>query len=587
MNRRFRMLLLLLVAALSLSLAAPAGAATQLRLALSGDEGSLNPYTYVTGSPGFNLVQLVYDPLYRLDLDNVARPLLVKDAQVTEGGKVWTLKLHENVKWHDGKPLTSADVAFTYDFVRTKEGTHSRYTSPSKVIQKIETPDATTVIFTLSKALPSFAIRPLADTPILPKHIWEGQKEPKKFKDVVGSGPFKVAEYKPDQFYRLEANQDYFQGKPNIDGVVLPIIKDTTAMFTALKAGEVDAAARSLTPELIQQFKGQAGIKVVQGPGYGATLLQLNTERPPMDKKEFRQALDLAVDKKALVETVLLGLGVAASPGFVHPSSVWANTRLQPRFDAAKAKQLLDGLGMKDADNDGFREKADGSKLDLALLVYANNPLRVRAAEMISANLKAVGIKGTVKAMDPTTVDSLVWPEFDVSKGRNFDMALWGWSAPIQIDPARLRDLVHSDVAKGNINIGAFKNADADKLSDDLAAAVDEKTQKEVAGKLQELIAEQVPFITLWFPEEAFAYNPKVHDGWAYAKGQGIVNVLSFFPVKKEAVAAAAAPAATQAAPAQKEPEKAPARSGNLWWFLIGAAALAGVFLVVRRRAAG
>lgn len=555
-------------------------------MALTGDEGSLNPYTYVTGSPGFNLVQLLYDPLYRMDGENIPQPWLAKDVQITDGGKVWRLTLHDNLKWHDGQPLTSADVAFTYGFVVTKEGTHSRYTGPSRVIEKVETPDAKTVVFTLTRAVPSFHIRPLADTPILPKHLWEGQTEPKKFVNSIGSGPYKMEEYRPDQFYRLTANKEYFKGAPSVDSLVIPIIKEPTAMFTAVKSGDIDAAARALSPELVQQFRSDSNLKVLQGPSFAATLMQINNERAPLNQKEFRQALDYAINKQQLVDTILLGLGVAASPGFVHPRSTLANPDLQPRHDAARARQLLDGLGFKDLDGDGFREKADGSKLDLSLLVYANNPLRVRAAELIADDLKQVGVRISVKAMDPTTVDDQVWPGFDVSKGRNYDLSMWGWSAPIQVDPTRLRELVHSDTAVGTLNIGAYKNPEADRIGDELAKSLELNDQKRLSAALQKIIADEVPFVTLWFPDDAYVFNPKVHDGWVFAKGQGIVTPISFLGAPELAPATPATPEspATPAAPAGAS-DSAPERSGSIWILVIGAAVLAGLLLLLRRRA--
>lgn len=596
-KNRFRFFMVI-VCALVLSLSSSALAAPQVRMALTGDEGSLNPYTYVTGSPGFNMVQLLYDPLYRMDGENIPQPWLAKDVQVTEGGKVWRITLHDNLTWHDGQPLTSADVSFTYGFVITKEGTHSRYTGPSRVIKQVETPDAKTVVFTLTRAVPSFHIRPLADTPILPKHLWEGQKEPKKFVNSIGSGPYKMEEYRPDQFYRLAANKKYFKGAPSVDSLVIPIIKEPTAMFTAVKAGEIDAAARPLSPELVQQFKSAPGLKVVQGPSFAATLLQINNERAPLNQKEFRQALDFAINKQQLVDTILLGLGVAASPGFVHPRSAFADSGLRPRHDVAQAQQLLDGLGLKDTDGDGFREKADGSKLDLSLLVYANNPLRVRAAELIAADLKKVGVRISVKAMDPTTVDEQVWPGFDVSKGRNYDLSMWGWSAPIQVDPTRLRELVHSDTRVGTLNIGAYKNADADRIGDELAKSLDLNDQKRLSAQLQRIIADGVPFITLWFPDDAYVFNPKVYDGWVFAKGQGIVTPISFLGARELAPATPAASAtpatpATSAAPEKSATSSAPAassdstpeRSGSIWLLVIGAAALAGLLMLLRRRA--
>lgn len=587
MKRKSRILALVVATLLLTVVFGPsAAAAGQIRFAITQDEGTLNPYTYVTGYPGHNLLLLVFDALMQIDAEGVPQPWLAKTVVPSEGGKVWKITLDEKAKWHDGKPLTSADVKFTFEYVVTKEGTHSRWSSPSKAVASIDTPDAQTVILTLKTANPSFAIRPLADMPILPKHVWEGVKEPKKFENSVGSGPYKVAQIDKDKFVKLEANPDYYKGKPNVDTLVLEIIKDANAMFTALKAGQVDATARALQPELVSQFEADKAVKTTKGPSFTSTILLFNTEKAPYSKKEFRQAVDFAVNKTKLVETVLLGQGVAATGGFVHPDLAWAEKNLKVNFDQAKAKQLLDGLGMKDADNDGFRENADGSKLEIALLAYSNNPLRIRAAELIAADLKVVGVKATVKAMEPTTLDDLVWKEFDVSKGRNFDMAMFGWSAPIQSDPRRLLDLVHSDVLKGTINLGAYKNPQADQIGDQLAVELDQAKRYDLNKQLQKLMSEEVPLLPLWFPQDTYAYNPKTYDGWVYTKGQGILSKISFFsaPKKEEAPAAKPAEPGKPVESAKTQPQESTANKGNGLIYFTGIAALAVAAMVYFRR---
>lgn len=541
MNRMIRVAITVL-SLLAVALSAIAGCATtpapgpaaptQVRLAITQDEGTLNPYTYVTGYPGHNLLLLVFDALMQIDAEGVPQPWLATSVEPSEGGKVWRMKLDPKAQWHDGKPLTSEDVKFTYEYVTTKEGTHSRWSSPARAIEKIETPDPQTVVMTLKSPNPSFTIRPLADVPILPKHIWTGVAEPRKFENNIGSGPYKVAQIDKEKFYKLEANANYFKGKPKVETLFLQVIKDANSTFQALRVKEIDASTRALQPELVAQFEGEKSLKSVKGPSFASTILLFNMEKKPYSEKSFRQAVDFAVDKKKLVDTVLLGQGTVANGGFVHPNLAWANPALKPNYDVARAKQLLDGMGMKDTDNDGFRENSDGTKLDIALLVYSNNPLRIRAAELIAADLKAVGVKATIKALEPAALDDLVWKEFDVAKGRNFDMAVFGWSAPVQADPRRLLDLVHSNTAKGTINLGAFKNAEADRLGDQLAVEVDQNKRVDLNRQLQALIADHVPILTLWFPTDTYAYNPDAYSGWVFTKGQGIVSKISFVGAK-------------------------------------------------------
>ncbi len=498
-----------------------------LRVAILGDESTLTPYTYVKGYPGWNMMTLVYDTLFIMDVENLPRPWLAKEDKVSADGKVHTITLRSDAKWHDGKPLTSADVKFSFEFY--KKNTHSRWTPPVKSFVSMDTPNDTTIVITLPAADPSFNVRLMADVPIIPKHLWEAVTEPKKFENHVGSGPFKLTEYKADQYYRFTANAGHFAGKPAVDDLVMPIIKDTTTVFSALKTGEIQSTIQALSPELVKDFQSAAGLKVVNGPGYATTLLQFNDERAPWSDKAVRQAISLAIDTQKLVDTVLLGYAVKGNPGWIHPASPFHDPAVKAEYDVAKAKTTLDNAGWKDTNNDGIRDNA-GKKLEGTLLVYSNNPTRVRCAELIAAALKDVGVSLKVTALEPNSVDAKVWPDFDVAKGRDFDLTMWGWSAPIQVNPVRTAELVHSSPLIGSINIGAYKSAAVDKIAGDLVVTVDPEKQKTLVRQLEALIASDLPFVMLYYADGIYAYRPDAYDKWTFQKGQGPFHKLSFQP---------------------------------------------------------
>jgi len=511
--------------------APPAPTATpkpvSLRMAILLDESTLQPYTYVSGYPGWNMLSLLYDTLFIMDVDNLPKPWVAKEDKVSADGKVHTITLRNDVKWHDGKPLTSADVKFSYEFY--KKNTHSRWTPPVRTFVSIETPNDTTVVITLPAPAPSFAIQPLADVPIVPKHIWENVADPRKFENNVGSGPFKLAEYKADQLYRFTANADYFAGKPAVDELLMPIIKDPTTIFSALKTGEIHATTRDLSPELVKDFQALADMKVSRGPGFATTLLQFNAERAPWDKKEVRQAVALAIDTQKLVDTILLGYGTPGNPGWLHPASPLHDPAIKGEYNIAKSKSLLDGLGYRDSDGDGVRE-AVGKKMEAVLLVQSNNPTRIRAAELIAAAMKDIGISIKVTAMEAESVTAKVWPDFDVAKGRDFDWSMFGWSAPVLTTPVRMVTLVHSDPLVGSINIGGYKNPTANKVGDELNVTTDAEKQKTLLRQLEKIVAEDLPFVMLWYADGNYAYRPATFDKWVFQKGQGVFHKLSFFP---------------------------------------------------------
>lgn len=508
--------------------AEPAAAPAQsLRVAILRDEGTLQPYTYVTGYPGWNMLSLLYDALFVMNEQNLPVPWLATEDVISEDGLVHTLTLRDNVTWHDGQPLTSADVKFSYEYY--KENTHSRWTGQVRGITSIETPDPTTVVLTLEQANPGFAIQPLADVPIIPQHLWESVTEPDTFVNNIGSGPFKLAEYRPDQLYRFTANADHFAGAPAVAELLMPVIKDQTTIFSALRTGEINGTTVALTPELIQEFQNVPNLAVETGPGYATTMLMFNAERAPWDKLEVRRAVALAIDPQMLVDTVLLGYGAAGNPGWLHPSSPFHDPAITGTTDLPEAQALLDGLGYTDSDGDGVRE-ADGQPMVAELLVQSNSPLRIRSAELIAAALKELGITINVTALEPDSVTAKVWPDFDVAKGRDFDLSMWGWSAPLQLSPTRMASLVHSDPTIGTSNIGGYRNSEADALADQLLTVIDPEEQQTLANEMEALIASELPFVMLFYADGNYVYRSDVYDQWMYQTGQGIFHKLSFQP---------------------------------------------------------
>jgi peptide/nickel transport system substrate-binding protein len=513
---------LLLVAASCSPAAAPADdqGPIHVRLAIARDEGSLNPYTYVSGYPGHNLLLLIYDTLFQLDEQNVPQPWLVEKYQPDADGLTWSFTLHKGVTWHDGTPLTADDVKFSYEYYRKHK--HARWTKAVAAVESIEVEDELNFTIKLSDPVPAFMMNPLADVPIIPAHIWRDVTDPGSFTDNTGSGPYRLISHEADKTYKLEANAGYFRGKPAVDEIGIVIIEDQTATFTALRVGDIDIAARSLLPELVEEFSGTTDVAVVTGPGFVSTLLQINNEREPFNDPRVRLAIARAIDIDGLVETVLLGYGTAGNPGYLHPALPGYKTGLKHITDPAQARALLEETGFADSFGDE----------EFELLVRSNDPLRVRTAEIIAESLAAIGMNVKVKALDSSTVDSLVWPDFDVTRGRDYDLAIWGWSAPVMLDPARLGALFHSDLnTRGSLNIGAYAGENVDAMVEELAGTIDPDRQSKLMSDLQSAVADTVPFVTLFYPDGIYAYRPGTYDGWVYQNGQGILNKLSFVPV--------------------------------------------------------
>ena len=151
----------------------------------------------------------------------------------------------------------------------------------------------------------------------------------------------------------------------------------------------------------------------------------------------------------------------------------------------------------------------------------------LRAAELIAQDLNAAGFAVTVRAIENEALVERVWPEFDVSQGRNYQLSMFGWSAPVN-SQANLLGLLHSDPAKGNLNLSGYANPEVDALTDEAAVTVDEAARRELLFEVQELLARDLPLITLFYQDGIYAYRPAVYDDWTYMAGQGIINKNSF-----------------------------------------------------------
>lgn len=512
--------------------AEPTGATTaeRLRIGILSEEGNLTPHTYETGFPGYNLMTLSYDTLMQIDADGEPQPWLAEEVQRSDDGLTYTLTLAD-ASWQDGEPVTAQDVAFSVDYY--KQGPPGRFQNDLRLVESATAVDETTVELELSAPNPSFELRTLADVPILPEHVWSGiaapDTEPFSERTNIGSGPYRLVESKPGTSYTFEANPDYFRGAPKVDEIVAIRFADDASAIAALRAGEVDTLLRVISPEQIQALQGQRGLEVIEAPEYTTTLLAFDTQRAPFDDVEFRQALARAIDTQALVDDVYLGAAVPGNPGWVHPDSPYLNADVQAEYDPEAAAELLDGLGYTDGDGDGVRE-INGEPMSLELLVPGDNALRLRIAELLSTQLAEVGVGVEVAAVEKQTLDDAVWPGYDVAQGRNYEMAVWGWSAPTQADIGQMASLVSSDPAVGNLNVTGFVDPQSDELANALTTTLDEEERTQVAYDLQERFAEMVPFVPLLYPNGAYAYNSEVFGDWRSITGQGPMTKLSFIP---------------------------------------------------------
>jgi peptide/nickel transport system substrate-binding protein len=398
----------------------PARPSGTLRVALRAEPKTLNPNTWdeAAGSVGRNL----YNQLVSLDTDLNPIPDLARSWEVSADGLVYTFHLADGVSWHDGRPFGSGDVAWTLRALRSEKAfAHDLAVR----IAAVETPDAATVVVRLAEPWAPF-LTTLAwyGTYILPRHLHAGARfgEAAADRAPVGTGPFLFTEWEPGRIV-LTANRRYFRPGPHVERLVYRILGEAeAASATPLLRGEIDYLTLRPRPERLQALRREPGLVIDSRPSDARYYAGFNVRHPPFGDLRVRRAVNMALDREALVARVLAGYGAPAY-GFYTPAVAWAfNERARaPAFDPAAAAALLDAAGL--------RPGPDGVRFSATLVCPDAAPYTDLAREM-TRQLAAVGIGIAVEALAVDRyLDRLL-------RRRDFDLGLMGGShGP---DPANL-----------------------------------------------------------------------------------------------------------------------------------------------------
>ncbi|MDK3073524.1 ABC transporter substrate-binding protein [Sedimentitalea sp. JM2-8] len=447
----------------------------------------------VTGFPG---AQLFASPL-RYDEDWTPQPYLAESWEVSEDGLKVTLNLVKNAVFHDGTPITSKDVAFSVDVIKA----HHPFKAMFAPVESVDTPDDHTAILNLSKPHPALMLAMSGQLmSIIPQHIYGDGQDPKTHprnnENVVGSGPFKLVEYKSGEHVILERHEDFFiEGRPYLDKIVMRIIPDPSARAIALENGEVHMSAFELSPRIINRLKEVEGLNVTD-EGYGGVgpldWLAMNTTRGPLQDVRVRQAIAYAVDRNFVIKALMLGTAKEARTG-IHPDSPFYNDAVEAYdLDLDKANALLDEAGFP---------MQDGKRFDLTI-DYGWADVKPQV-EYVKAALKKVGIEVTVRASAdfPTWATRMGEMDFDLS----WD-SVYNWGDPVIG--------VHRTYSSDNIGKGVwsntqgYSNARVDELMELAGRENDPEKRKALYNEFQEIIANEVPL----YPVNALPYHTIYSD---------------------------------------------------------------------------
>jgi peptide/nickel transport system substrate-binding protein len=547
----------LLASALALSgtVTSTAAAAKKVTftVALTSDVDSLNPFLGVEAN-SYEMWALTYDYLVNYKMTDMSpAPGLAKSWGTSDGGKTWTFRMRDGVTWSDGKPLTAADVAFTYNRVLAGGVEANNWSTYLNNVTKVTAPDDTTVVLTLSR--PN-AVLPLLPIPIVPEHVWKSisekrmktyAAEPKNGQPVVGSGPFRlVAGTAGGSTFRFERNPHYWGGTPHIDEVDFRVFKSKDPAVQALIKGEVDFV-EDIQPLQVRALKGHQGITAHNGVSplfeeiaFNTGAVDTKSGKPIGDGNKalrdakFRHALGYALDLDRIVRSAYQG---AAQPGQTIIPSAYPNYHWQPpknqafHFDLAKAGQLLDAAGYKKG-SDGKRTMPDGKPIGtLRLFARANAKASVDTMAFFQEWLKRLGIDAKVTAMDTNKLS-------DVILSGDYDAFQWDWF--VEPDP----DSILSDFTcaqRGGLSDSWYCDKKYDAMYQQQNGEMDHAKRVALVKQMQQQLFEDSPYLVTAYTttgeavrSDRFAcFQPQPDPGGVWLVQYGAHNYVSARPASQ------------------------------------------------------
>jgi dipeptide transport system substrate-binding protein len=496
---KIRLLGAVAAAALALSFAAGAEAKT-LVYCSEGSPENFNPQINTTGT-SFDAAYPIFSRLVEFAPGSTeVIPGLAEKWDVSDDGLTYTFHLRKGVKFHSNKAFkptrdfSADDVVATFNrmwkaddpYAKVSGGAYDYFNDMGMpdLLKAVEKVDANTVKFTLNKPEAPFIANLAMDfAAIHSKEYMDAMLKAGTPEQVdqapIGTGPWSFVDYQKDAVIRYKVNPDYFRGKQKIDNLVYAITPDATARMAKLQAGECQIAPYP-NPADLEKLKADKNLQVLQQEGLNVGYLAFNVEKKPFDDKRVRQALNMAIDKDAIIKAVYQGAGKPAKNPI--PPTIWSyndNVKAYPH-DTKKAQELLKEAGVSNL------------KTDLWYMPVQRpyNPDAKKIAELVQADLAKIGITAELKTFE--------WGEYRKRlQAGEHQMGLLGWTGD-NGDPDNFMGVLLScgSARPGGQNIAKWCNQDFTKLLDEARQTSDQAKRTELYMKAQEIFHEEAP----WFP---------------------------------------------------------------------------------------
>ncbi|HJV09646.1 MAG TPA: ABC transporter substrate-binding protein [Acidimicrobiales bacterium] len=506
----------------------PTGRPT-VRVKSWGDLGYPGPFNYVAG-PGYWRMSLLFDTLTWPDSTGEQLPWLASSYRRSDDGLLWSVNLRE-ARWTDGQPVTARDVAFTYEYHTTRQFTPLLIGQPRPGVD-VRVTGERSVEFRLKVPEATFLQQTLGTMPIVPEHIWSTVNDPMTVFDeraFVGCGAYTLASKSiNDDTEAYEAKDDYYLGRPAVQRVEMIGVPEDDEI-AALRAGVLDGAStdeEGVRNEVLKPLREDPEIGIITRPtGFGFPLFFNLTKGGALADVRFRRACLHALDRKDMVDRLLTGNGEVGSPGWLPPNNPYysANGVRQYPFDRALSERLLDEAGYRRPAGGGTRVAPDGQPLRFTLTLPDLVPISL--AELIVANLGEVGIQIQVQLERVDLVRV-----FGAKLAGNYDLAIQSYPGPSATgpsnDPDQLRGVYHSKPPSQTHKATGYSNPEVDRLLDAQLATTDVEERKRLVGRIQQIVAEELPTAMLYYTTWYYAFRKSVFDQWYFTPG-GFATGLS------------------------------------------------------------
>jgi peptide/nickel transport system substrate-binding protein len=403
--------------------------------------------------------------------------------------------LRRGVRFHNGQPLTAADVKYTFESIMSgavktpKRGAFA-------IVREIDTPDADTVVFHLRQAYASFLadlMRPaigIVPRPGTPGGAFNPAEHP------IGTGPFRFVRSVIDQEVVLERNPDYFGPRPKIRRVIFRVVPDAITRALELRKGAADIALNSLTPDMVDALRHSPGLRVTDEPGIIVNYISFNCEDPILRHRRVRQALAYATDRAEIIRYLLRGQARIAD-GLLPPTH-WAYDPAVPRydFDLARANRLLDEAG--------FPRGPGGIRFHITLKTSNQANARLLGA-VLQQQWRRVGVALDLRSLEFGTFYA------DITRG-SFQLYTLRWIGA-NTDPDIFYYVFDSkEIPPVGANRGRYRNAELDRLLEEARVEPSQAVRKQLYARVQQIVARDEPYLTLWYLDNVAVHRDRVEN---------------------------------------------------------------------------